>query len=254
MEVERALLLGSLLLAVGVTVDAAEFIVARHVNSRAFDWQIIRTRFSRRPGPRSWVRGALDVTNQVGRIVAVWVIPGGLILSAPAAAAFAALISFALALRTQRRLTYGLDGADQMALIVMAGILVALVSPTWGVVLIAGQSLLSYVTAGVSKLFGERWRRGDAVLGITNTVGYGSARVRRLLRTSGRGRALAWGTIAFEVAGPLLLLAGPQGAMVFVLAAFVFHVSIAAAMGLNNFVWSFVAALPAVYCLGSWIG
>ena len=254
MEVELALLLGSLLLAVGVTIDASEFIVARQANSRVFDWQIIRSRFARTPNAWSGVENALDVTTQTSRIVAAWVVAGALILGEPTAAALAALISLALALRTQRRLTYGLDGADQMALMVWAGVLIALVSPTWGVVLIAGQSLLSYLTAGVAKLFGEQWRRGDAVLAITNTIGYGSARGRQLIRTSGRGRALAWTTIGFEVAGPALLLAGARGALVFVLGALAFHVLIAFVMGLNNFVWAFAAALPAVYCLGGWIG
>jgi hypothetical protein len=53
-------------------------------------------------------------------------------------------------------------------------------------------------------------------------------------------------TMTFELGAPALVLAGPSGATVYVLLALGFHAGIALTMGLNNFVRSLWAALPAV--------
>jgi hypothetical protein len=52
--------------------------------------------------------------------------------------------------------------------------------------------------------------------------------------------------IVFECTFPLAILS-PRLALVFFGAGIAFHVGIAAVMGLNNFVWPFIATYPAVY-------
>ena len=58
--------------------------------------------------------------------------------------------------------------------------------------------------------------------------------------------AAAWFVIAFEVTFPLALVLGPTGVAVYAAVGALFHVSNAVLMGLNTFVWAFVATYPAV--------
>ncbi|WP_371640774.1 hypothetical protein [Streptomyces virginiae] len=147
------------------------------------------------------------------------------------------------------RLGFGLDGADQMQTVVWAGLAMAGVSPHAGLFLISGQALLAYWISGLAKLAGSSWRAGVAPGKIATTVAHGSATATMLLgRFSG---IAAVATIIFEVAGPFMVFTGFVGGLLFVTCAAAFHVTIAASIGLNNFVWAFGGALPAVLWLAS---
>ncbi len=150
------------------------------------------------------------------------------------------------------RCQIGLDGADQMRTLVLAGLLVFLTAPgpllqaaaLW---FIAAQAVCAYLTSGIAKLVSPTWRGGSAVAAIVNAESYGDRRLAHLLMghrwlsvTASRG------TILLECVGPLLLLGGPTLCLVFIAAAVLFHIAIAVAMGLNDFLWSFTASLPAL--------
>jgi hypothetical protein len=57
---------------------------------------------------------------------------------------------------------------------------------------------------------------------------------------------LCWSVILFECLGPFLVLSGRNGVVIFITLALAFHLGVAIVMGLNIFVWSFVAAYPAI--------
>lgn len=248
-----ALALGvcAVLAAVGTVVDACELIAAGARNRAAFRWEVLST-LSVRTWRRSRVlrlgRIGLHDGMQVARlIVAVgaalaWVAtPSGWF--GPVAAVGCLLLQLVV----QNRLILGLDGADQMMVVVWAGLAIAGVSVAAGMTLIGGQAVLAYYAAGIAKLAGAEWRAGTAVQRIVSTATHGSRFAARLLAVRPVGRAASWATIAFEIGAPILLLGGFVGGLVFALVALAFHVSIAWVMGLNNFVWSFAAALPILF-------
>jgi hypothetical protein len=149
----------------------------------------------------------------------------------------------------------GLDGSDQMTLVVCTGVAVALLVPDHGAQLIAldyvaAQLLLSYAVAGIAKAISPTWRSGKAIVGILSTIGYGSPPVGAFLKRHPRlAQAACWWVIAFECSAAALILLGTPGAVAIIAVGLCFHVSIALLMGLNNFVWSFGAAYPALLLL-----
>jgi hypothetical protein len=152
------------------------------------------------------------------------------------------------------RCLFGGDGADQMMMIVAAGLLAVVATPTdspWhdaGFWFIAAQSCLAYFTSGVSKAVAPKWRSGEAVNSIMRTSTYGHQSVRNLLVAHCRlAFVFAWAVIAFECLFPLALLA-PREVLIAALAAGVlFHIVNAVIMGLNDFVPAFLATYPALW-------
>lgn len=85
-------------------------------------------------------------------------------------------------------MVFGLDGSDQMLLVVLAGLMVSEIGlhldshvlVLAGVAFVAIQCALSYFTAGVAKLFGRLWRSGMAIPAIIQTQSYGDPKIGRL--------------------------------------------------------------------------
>lgn len=151
------------------------------------------------------------------------------------------------------RSPYGLDGADQMTAITFMTVLIARLRP--GSVLVqkvclwflALQSGLSYITAGVAKVFGSMWYDGTAMTGIMGTNQYGHQTVGKFLQkhpklTKWSGRAVTF----WESIFPVVLFIPRPFSDIFVWSGACFHLGIALAMGLNDFFWAFVATYPAV--------
>jgi len=110
------------------------------------------------------------------------------------------------------------------------------------------------VVAGTAKAISPIWRGGDAMIGVLSTEGYGVPSLgAKLARHRNVARLLCWSVITFECGCPLLLVAGTPGSVVLIVAGLVFHVGIAALMGLNVFLWRFAAAYPAVFMVGQWV-
>jgi hypothetical protein len=174
-----------------------------------------------------------------------------LMVAAGVAAALILLARMLLYMRNQ----LGLDGSDQMMLVVCTGVAVALLVPDHGAQVVAldymaAQLLLSYAVAGIAKAISPSWRSGRAIPGIMSTIGYGSPPVGAFLkRHQPLALAACWSVIVFECSAPLLILFGTPGALVIIAVGLGFHVSIALLMGLNNFLWSFGATYPALLLL-----
>jgi len=154
----------------------------------------------------------------------------------------------------------GGDGADQMGQVVSVGALLCagglaadeLALSFAGTLLIAGQLVISYFFAGLSKLLSPHWRRGQAIVGVMGTHSYGHAFGARVAsRSATFSVCLCWLIILTETLFPLAI-ATPQEVLLFTLAAFfLFHVANAYFMGLNTFVWAFAAAYPSVIVLNA---
>lgn len=165
------------------------------------------------------------------------------------------LAAASVRLRQYARLPITVNGGDRMLVIVLlsAGLGAALDGSGAGTAFAsyAGmQAALAYTIAGGAKLMSESWRRGDALNVITATTQFGlPALHRRLTANVGASRALAYAVIGFECAAPVALVAGPKAALVFVVIGVSFHCANAVVLGLNNFVWAFVAAYPSYLLL-----
>jgi hypothetical protein len=151
------------------------------------------------------------------------------------------------------RCAFGLDGSDQMTNILSAGLLVAAVpsGPVWhisGFSFIAFQACLSYATAGIAKAISPVWRNGTALYKIMNTGTYGHAWLANVLKKNPLlGYLLCWTVIIFETSFSLSLLCPHKPLLVILAIGCLFHVGSAVFMGLNAFLWSFMAAYPAIY-------
>ncbi|TDN87733.1 hypothetical protein [Microbacterium sp. BK668] len=159
------------------------------------------------------------------------------------------------------RSVYGLDGSDQMTLIVLSGLVVVASVPddewirTVAFLFIAAQLVLSYLVSGIAKLTSTEWRSGRAIVGILSTAGYGNPTLFRLLRTRPHlAQAVCIGVIAWEAGFPIIMLAFIGQPIWLLGLGMAFHGGIALVMGLNNFFWAFSAAFPALVVMLNLLG
>ncbi len=119
---------------------------------------------------------------------------------------------------------------------------------------IAGQSALAYMASGLSKLAQPEWRRGSALHTNATTMMWGRRRSAAWLdRYRFVGIALCWTTMVGECLIPLALLAPPPIALALLGFGALFHMAVAIEMGLNSFLWAFVATYPAVLWCNHWL-
>jgi hypothetical protein len=151
------------------------------------------------------------------------------------------------------RSVVGLDGADQMNLIITITLFIVYtindeIIYKAGLIFIAAQSILSYLVAGIAKLRSAKWRSGQAVFEIMNTRTYGYKSVaNKLSQAPGFVNSLVcWVIIIFEVCFITLLFLPEPWLYIFIFCGIIFHLYNAVAMGLNNFFWAFLATYPAL--------
>ncbi len=154
---------------------------------------------------------------------------------------------------TWRRGGYGDDGSDQMNAIILLTIFLTVGPHSTPVILqiglwfIALQACLSYTTAGVAKLVSPIWRSGDAIYKIFNTSAYGLRQVADVLEhRRWLNLFLCWTVILVETLFPLALLLPEPWGWTFIAWGVLFHLLNAIIMGLNSFLWAFLATYPAI--------
>jgi hypothetical protein len=168
------------------------------------------------------------------------------------------ILTFLVCLRTP--LTKG--GDAQLTLITYSAISLTLLSDTaiaagYCLTFLTLQLCLAYFAAGFHKLRSPVWRSGAALPGILSTRLFGSPALatwldrRRLL-----ARSMSLATIFWEVSFPVVLVAPREIGLCYFAGGVLFHVSTAFTMGLNKFIWAFIALYPAaIYCtMGSFPG
>ena len=146
-----------------------------------------------------------------------------------------------------------------MFVVVLAGLTLSSVFPpyelaSWfGLWFIAAQLTLSYVISGVAKAIGPRWRDGTGLRGVVSTYSYGSPFASRVLEGAPfLSLALSWLIIAWESSFALAWFLPKEGVFLFLALGVLFHLGNAVFMGLNNFVFAFIATYPVTWlCMTS---
>jgi hypothetical protein len=248
-----------ILASVGVLIASGELLTLREEfeDGGLFSWDVLRTvsRATLTVGtgrPRQLVSHSFFVPAVTGaRALAALIL---VFFSSNQALSTAGVFGvIAASLVMYCRAPLGLDGSDQMSLITFVAVGIHQIFP--GDVQIAHASLwfiaiqgcLSYCVAGIAKVISPVWRSGEAVRRIFGTRTYGTRRSATVV--SGRDgvcAVLAWFVMLFECTFPLALACGKTGFAVYAAIGIVFHISNAVVMGLNTFVWAFVATYPAI--------
>lgn len=248
------------LLAVAQIITSAEILAIRREYSPrgAFPWRVLRLE----PGRQSRisaVRSAVDLTMSERGVSVVSLVricaATAIAVTPPYSASFsvASCVLVTAILLYNYRQTYGGDGADQMSLQVGLAVLVGFgvwsstVMSLAAVLFVAAQASLSYLVSGIAKAVSVTWRSGRALPLILSTVSYGHPTMSAALtRRPLLARAVAWATILGECAFPLVLIVPMPLSWALVVAAGLFHLVAAWAMGLNVFPWAFAATYPAI--------
>ena len=244
--------------AVGLMISSLEFISARRClqDDGLMSWQVARTRdrFLGAGASGALLDSVLAYPTVLGLLafraalaLAVIVAPPGLIPTP--------WLVFPLALMCWlfvSRSMYGQDGADQMLWIIFAGLTFVSVAPTHAVRMaylwfIAAQGCLSYFTAGVAKFSAKGWRDGTFLTAIVATRIYGHPKAAQLLAAHPRlAMAMSRVIVAWECGFPLVFLLPRPVALAIMATGVCFHLGNAMLMGLNTFLWAFLATYPAI--------
>lgn len=213
---------------------------------------------------RKWVGDALEMVLRYPNIcvlLAVRAVLAAAMVLAPAQAVRSPWLLFPMALLVLLfavRHPYGQDGADQMAVIIFIGAALATLGRGQLPVIVylwflALQICLAYATAGIAKATAAGWRDGTFLVGVVATKIYGHEQLAAALAERPvLSRSLSRMLVAWESVFPIVLLVPRPIGYVMVASGFLFHLSNAFLMGLNDFFWMFVATYPALlYCIHS---
>jgi hypothetical protein len=145
----------------------------------------------------------------------------------------------------------GTDGADQMQTILLISLACYYASPdpmvrkaaVWFVAL---QAILAYFTAGVSKLWSDEWLKGT-MLRKSLVHGLGREAFNKWLPKGAReNQLLCLSVVALECSFPLVIVAWPIMCLAILGAGVLLHLTNAFALGFPRFLFTFVAAYPAI--------
>ena len=248
---------------IGVSISTIELLYnwKNFKDNRLYSWKVIATRdtFSESNVLYRVAHFLLKYPNFLGVIILRLLVI--VLLAVPEIWMFSQapllLIIVVTSLLINYRSPFGQDGSDQMSTIVLITLFLYHINPENTIVAQAGlwfialQSLLSYFTAGFFKAKGEKWTtKPNAVFLIFNTATYGSKPIAQYLEgKQGAITFLTWSTVAVEVMFPLVLVTGYPGMVLFLGWGLAFHLMNALVMGLNSFLWAFLATYGAiVYC------
>jgi len=239
----------------GTVLASAELLYLRKEWSEQglFNWPVTRTRFSSalRNGSIALLDAVCDYPRYI-RLVGLQLLCGLVLLVnlLPSHRLLLLLAILFVHLLTMLR-NHGTDGADQMQTILLASLACYYATPDpivkkaaiWFVAL---QAILAYFTAGVAKLWSRAWRKGT-VLRESLALGPGCESLYQCLpRGSRTNQILCLSVVAYECLFPVVFILGPTLCWVFLTAGVLLHVGNAFAFGLPRFVFTFVAAYPAI--------
>lgn len=257
----RLVLLGS---GVGLVIGGLEYVVLadQFRDNGMFAWRVIKTRAAQ-SSVTPWesikdtfysARGTLALLwfRTLLLLGALFAVISGWFRSDTYFVLVLAILAITLLLNY--RCVFGTDGSDQMLTVTLSGLAVyfglALAHSQWksvGLWFIALESCLAYEASGISKLWSTAWRSGGAAFKVLNTATYGSRSMAALLRRSLTLRKIAcWSIIGYECLFPFCLFLPTRAAYSILILGIGFHVFNAIYMGLNVFLWAFVATYPAI--------
>jgi hypothetical protein len=114
---------------------------------------------------------------------------------------------------------------------------------------LAAELALSYLAAGAYKAASPYWQSGSAFAMLVHTRMYGQPTAARVVaRHPAIGHMAALSVVFWESLFVVALTAPPPAAIAVLVAGAGFHLGCGFIMGLNRFVWAFVASYPALLC------
>ncbi len=242
------------LTALALLIQSVELLTVRHAMSGAgvWNWSLLRAEYSALPTPITSLLDKLLGYPQIVMLVIVQLLGAVLLTLSPHPLLNCLLTASALLICVRWRGTFN-GGSDYMTLLLLLVVTVARLAPDnpqvqlgclWYIAL---QLCASYFIAGVVKVRRPRWRDGSALPALFALPQYRASWLsQKLLRHPILSFALSWTILVFELAFPLALL-NQQSSFTFLTVAFLFHLTNAAVLGLNRFLWIWPAAYPALY-------
>ena len=259
-NIENAYIVIVSIFSIGQLISSLEFIFIRKEFSDvgAFPWKILR--FEHQRYLSSNIRPAISglfsyggvLTTLVIRIVALVAILFTPINSLQFTICVVIIVATLIIMHSRQ--VYGGEGSDQMSLIISICLLtgggifmnhgyMAQIS----LFFLAAQSCLSYTAAGIAKLISPKWRSGYATFEIFNTASHGSLNVASFLsKNRALSYTLSWSAILFESSFAVCLISPWPVLLSILTLGIIFHFVNAIVMGLNSFLWIFVATYPAI--------
>jgi hypothetical protein len=229
------------LAAFATALAALELLVARRAlsDTGVFAWPVLRRDYA-----RPWLADRLFSYRATLVLLATQLVVALALPWFPAGAWLLFATSLAISVRFRGSFN---GGSDSMLLVVMLSLAVAHTFPAHADLALgycALQLALSYVIAGLAKLRDPAWRTGRALAILVELPQY---RVpRRLARAAARlTRIASWAILVFELAFPLVL-AGPLATTILLAVGAAFHLANALVFGLDRFLWTWLAAYPAL--------
>jgi hypothetical protein len=211
--------------------------------------------FRRRWARHEWFSRILRFVLLVGAAAgATGAISGPYVLSGR----LSGLVVLACVAATRLRRVTASDGAEQMALLTLVAACLAVVpapnpaSITVAVWFIAGQAILSYTTAGVTKALSPAWRTGAAIPLIMSSESHGQPWMSAIFEAvPSVGTFMTRSVIVFECVFPVILIAPPEVVLPLLATGFAFHLGCAVTMGLNAFLLAFPGSYACVAYVAS---
>jgi hypothetical protein len=219
-------------------------ILSPHTRTRAGS---LARRLFRRLSARAVLTLAVIDALVVGALLA-WPSSGALI---------GAAVVLQLALVKRHHLT--IDGSDQMMFVVLLTCFFgSLGGGAWtaraAVAFLAAELTLSYLVAGLYKAASKYWQSGGAFVMLVQTRMYGlPLAARTVRRCPAVGTAADYAVLSWESLFFLALVSPPPVVVVILAVGISFHVGCGVIMGLNRFLWAFVASYPAFLCTNAWL-
>jgi hypothetical protein len=250
----------ALLLAFALTLSSIELLSVRgdFAGDGVFVWAVLRDDVRALPRP---LGALLDLLLGDRSFPLLLVLQWVLALCLPwttSALVPALLLLTGLLVCLRFRGTYN-GGSDAMTLVVVLGLLIARLGPNIGPVeastvwqraglgYIAAQLVLSYALAGLAKLRAPSWRNGTALPRLLAMEVYAvPLSVRRALSATAPALCASWLVILFECAFPAVVFVCPLRCAVMLTCGTMFHLFNALALGLNRFLWVWLAGYPAL--------
>jgi hypothetical protein len=240
-----------------VIVDAIEIIVERHQYSSngIYNFEILR--LYKRWMRSKWIGSIFNILFNYPNfifLISIQLVAAILVIShvfTNISSTFIIIILL-IHLLSHIRNQYGMDGSDQLQVIIFASLMMyyATADPIIqksSIFFLCFQSLLSYFMSGLAKLVSPVWRDGTAIAGIINTESFGNKVFAKILiNRPSLSKLICWMVIIFECVFPILIFNGIPNTIFFIISGIIFHLSIAIFMRLNSFFWSFIATYPAL--------
>lgn len=145
-------------------------------------------------------------------------------------------------------------GSDAMTFVILGASLLALIFPDRPLVqsaclwYIGIQVILSYFIAGITKVRHREWWNGNALWDVIKKSNYAVAPHFREKFDMKHAVVLAPLTVGFELLAPFCLLSTKM-TVIYLSLAMIFHIGNFFVLGLNRFVFAWLASYPAVHFL-----